>query len=112
MANESFLIKISIILSLLGICVLFLVSRHIEINDTTVSRINGGEESDQVRVRGIVVSARQSENAAFIVVEQTSRINAVLFANNVDVPIGSEVEILGKISDDKSFIVDSISIIK
>ena len=41
--NESYLLKLSLLISILGLIALFLITKNIEINDTTIEKITNEE---------------------------------------------------------------------
>ncbi len=107
--EESLLLKLASVVSLLGIVCLFLLAKHIELNDTSIGRI----ESSRIVLRGNVKSVRQTENAAFLVIIKEEDVNAVAFSNRLNISAGDAVEIEGRASTGKgsAFIIESIKVV-
>ena len=111
--NESFLLKIALVVSVLGIVFLYLISTQIELNDTTIEKITSGSVEDKVSVTGLVTSVKQSGQTTFITLSQTNDVEVVVFSKNLSLAAGDVVKIIGKVQDyngKKEIIADKIEI--
>ncbi|MBN2367956.1 hypothetical protein JXC34_02980 [Candidatus Woesearchaeota archaeon] len=99
MMDDKHLLRIALLFSFLGLAALFLISRNIEINDTTIEKINRGEIVGKAVLEGTVKSIRQSEKATFIVLSQESDLNVIAFSNIAGLETGDRVKITGDIDD-------------
>jgi DNA/RNA endonuclease YhcR with UshA esterase domain len=105
--NESLLLKLSLIFSLIGIIILYLISNKIQINDITIEKINKEELQKSVKIKGRITDTINKEKITILKVLQENEIKVVLFDNNVNFTNGELVEIEGKIDEfnDKKQIV-------
>lgn len=111
--KESTLLRIAIIVSLIGLCLIYAVAESIEISDTTIEKITSGETEETVKITGNVVSVSRKGGATRLVLAETTEINAVVFSSDIELAPGDSVEIAGKISEyngEKEIIADRIII--
>lgn len=94
--KEKTLIAISIIGSLAGLFVLFLLTENIEYNEKTIEKINSEKIQDMIKVNGEVVSARSGGNATFIQIKQPGYIDIIVFNSDLSLDKGENVEVIGK----------------
>ena len=109
--DETQLFRIAIVVALLGMIVLFFAARNVEINETTINKINIGQSENYVAVRGVVKSIKYTNSSTIITILQTTEIQAVAFSPNIIVQVGDEVMIKGKNSEFRGqaqIIADSI----
>jgi RecJ-like exonuclease len=109
--QESFLLKIALVVSVLGIVFLYLISTQIELNDTTIEKITSGSAEDKVSVTGLVTSVKQSGQTTFITLSQTNNVDVVVFSKNLSLAAGDVVKIIGKVQDyngKKEIIADKV----
>jgi DNA/RNA endonuclease YhcR with UshA esterase domain len=97
--DESFLLKIALVVSVLGIIFLYLISTQIELNDTTIEKITSGSVEDKVSVTGLVTSVKQSGKTTFITLSQTNNVDVVVFSKDVNAAAGDNVKITGRVQD-------------
>ena len=111
--NESFLINLAIIVSVLGIVLLYFISGNIEVNDTTIEKITNEEITGSVQIKGKVKEITGTDKVTFLVINQESEIKAIAF-DKLEVNKGDYVEISARVSDDsdeKELIVESLIIV-
>lgn len=96
--KEATILRVSLIVSLLGIGLLFLYMEEVDI--PTVAQLEGMEE-ETVVVKGTVTRASQHENVLFLEVEGTKvePIKVILFTDGVYVSEGDSVEITGTVEE-------------
>jgi len=93
--TESFLYKLSIGVSLIGLTVLFLVSNFTELETTKIRNIQHSDDKD-VRISGTVVEINKFDSVTVIRVAEESSIDTVSFSK-VDVKVGDNVSITGQL---------------
>ncbi len=111
--NESFLVKLAIIVSVLGITLLYFISGNIEVNDTTIQKITNEEITGSVQIKGQVKEITKSDKVTFLVINQESEIKAIAF-DKLEVVQGDYVEITARVSDDsdeKELIVERLKVL-
>ncbi len=96
------LLRIALVIAAIGLAVLIIIARQIEVNDTTVERIGGSS----VRLKGKVVSV--SGNTMIEISRETTE--KVFAFGNVSVEKGSVVEIVGRL-DGGRIIADKITVL-
>ena len=104
--KDSFLLRISIIISILGLVALFVIAKNIEINDTTIEKINHEQIQGQVKVSGIIKQIDTSEKYTSLIISQDSELKAVAFSK-LDLSVGDYVEIIGTL-DENTLIIEEI----
>ncbi|MEK6916368.1 MAG: OB-fold nucleic acid binding domain-containing protein [Nanoarchaeota archaeon] len=111
--NESLLYKSAIIVSIVGLILIFFISNSIEINDTTIDKITNGETLDTVKLVGEVVEITEKSNVTYLLIAETKEITAIAFSNNLSIKKGDSLEIIGKVDEyngKKEIIAESITI--
>ena len=83
--------------------ILFFISGHIKINDTTIEKINNEEIEGLVSISGQVKEITKTDSTTFIVIRQYSDVEAVAFSN-IDVEKDDTVKILCSKDDDNLII--------
>ncbi|MBW2963301.1 OB-fold nucleic acid binding domain-containing protein [Candidatus Woesearchaeota archaeon] len=100
--KERNLFKISLIGSILGIVILWLVSSQIELSESMISKIDSVPEGDEVLVKGVVTKVTDTEKVVFLDVsqEEIKSVTVVLFKDgDVSLAAGDYVEIEGTVED-------------
>ena len=109
--NEKFLLKLALIISVLGLILLYVISKNIEISDTTIEKITNEEIEGDVVIRGTVKEINTRGSTTFLVINQESEIEVIVFSNNVNLSMGDNVKITGQVSEyknQKEIIADKI----
>ena len=100
--KEKTLLKIALIVSLVGLLVLYIISDNITIKQASIEKITLGNKDEMVKVRGIVSRVTDTDKVTIMEIMQPTEITVVLFkGNNQSMPIkeGNEVEIIGKVDE-------------
>ena len=110
--QESTLLKISLIFAILGILVLFFLSKTIKFPESPLL-----EEDGRYTVQGSIARITQRDKVTFIDLQKEDELTVVLFKDYpVDLHSGDYVEIVGKASKDKNgeiqLIGDDVRVIK
>ncbi len=111
--QEKTLLKISLICTLVGIFVLFVISNNIEIKESIVNDINGINVDERALIKGTVNRVVNNEKFTIIKLEKKEFIDILLFENFLDLKKGDKIEIRGSWSNDNELTVlgDEIRII-
>jgi len=107
--NEKRLLQVSLIVSGIGILIIFLISNNIDVNDTTIRKINSEELSGDYVLQGKVVDVVSGNGFSRIKLVQEETVEVIVF-DNVSIESGNDVEIIAKVSDD-SIIAQRIDIL-
>lgn len=100
--KEKTLLKIALICSVVGIALLYIFSEGIEIDESTIDKINKGSIGESVKIKGVLSKVSNAENAVFLEITQPQTIDIVLFKDkhtNITMEEGDYVEIIGKIEE-------------
>jgi DNA/RNA endonuclease YhcR with UshA esterase domain len=100
--KEKTLLKIALIVSLVGLAVLYFASNNLSLDESRIEKITLENKDDFVKVKGVVSKVIDSDKAAIIDIMQPNTIKVVLFkADNKPTTIkeGQEVEIIGKVDE-------------
>ena len=109
--NEKSLLKLALLISVIGLILLFIISKNIEINDTTIEKITNEEIEGDVVIKGTIKEINSRGSATFLVISQESEIEVIVFSNNVNLSKGDNVKITGQVSEyknQKEIIADKI----
>jgi len=108
--NEKFLLKLVLLISVLGLILLYMISRNVVVDDTTIEKITNEEIEGKVVVNGIVKEINTKGNTTVLVIGQESDIKVIVFSN-INLSKGEVVKIFGKVSeynDEKEIIAEKI----
>lgn len=105
--NESFMLKLAVFISVLGIIFLFIIAKNIEISNTNIQKINHENIEGKIIVSGIIKEIHSSDKFTTIIINEQSELKAVAFSN-INLSVGDYVKITGNYQDD-SLIIDEIS---
>jgi len=100
--QEKTLLKIALIISLLGLLVIYLISDNITIKEKNIEKITIENKDEFVKLRGIVSKVIDTEKVTIMEITQPQEITVVLFKNeNKTMPIqqGNQVEVIGKVDE-------------
>ena len=112
--NEKSLLKLALLISVLGLILLYIVSKNIVIDDTTIEKITNEEIEGDVVIKGTIKEINSRGGTTFLVISQESEIEVIVFSNNVNLSKGDNVKITGQVSeyqDQKEIVADKIEII-
>lgn len=100
--REKTLLKTALIVSLVGLLVLYIISDSITIKQASIEKITLDNKDEMVKVKGIVSRVADTGKVTIMEIMQPTEITVVLFKdNNQSMPIreGNEVEIIGKVDE-------------
>ncbi|MEK6860938.1 MAG: OB-fold nucleic acid binding domain-containing protein [Nanoarchaeota archaeon] len=104
--QEKTLLKISLVVSIIGIFILYLISSKMSLNTINISEINEDLIDKEVKVRGMIKQYQDGPSVKILKVEDDSGfIKVVVFKNkdkNTDLKTKTNIEITGKIKKYKS----------
>ena len=95
--KESTLLKIALVVGLLGIAVLFMLSRQIKVDSVMISRLDG-VEGEGVVVEGVVVGVNSGDGVVFLMLQKDEMLDVVLFGDVPSVEIGDYVQVRGTVA--------------
>lgn len=98
--EEKTLLKVSLIVALLGIVVLYFISSGISLD--IIEGMDGVKEEEEVKIAGVVGKVVEGDNVVFLEVlnKKVEKIKVVLFKDGgVSLAEGDYVEILGTVED-------------
>lgn len=108
--KEKNLILFSIFIAISGIILLFIISKQIQINNTTIQKINNEQIVGTVKFNGIVKKISSSDKFTKITLSNQNEIEAVAF-DNLSLSVNDKVKVTGKYNEDKTLIIDTIRLI-
>ncbi len=92
--------KIAIISALAGVFILYLISDNIQLDDSSIARIEEEEIGSDVKVKGVVNDVFNGEKLSIITITQPSDMKIVLY-DNVSIAEGDYIEVIGEIDEYK-----------
>ena len=96
--NEDRLLLLALIFSIIGLVSLFLISRKIEITDTTIEKITKEQIGDSVKITGKVTDIVEKSGFTLFTLSQNKQIKVVAYSN-VSADIGDMIEVTGRIEE-------------
>lgn len=103
--DEGILLKASIVCTVIGLIVLYLIAGKMTADETAINRITMGQSDDAVIVKGKVSRIFDKENIMIIELQKNEKISVVMFKQNypghIDLKEGDFVEVTGKVEDYK-----------
>ena len=100
--KEQTLLKIALIVSLLGLLILYLISDNIDLKERNIEKITLDNKDEFVKLTGTVNKVIDTEKVTIMEIMQEQEITVVLFKDeNKTMPIqeGNEVEVIGKVDE-------------
>ncbi|MFH1769990.1 MAG: hypothetical protein ABH828_00355 [archaeon] len=111
--KDSFLLKIALGCSLVGIVALFFIMRFTELDEFSISELYLLEDGSEVKIVGVVEKVVNSNNVTIISVSQKEIISGVIF-EKLEVSEGERVEITGALETyegEKEVLVEKIAVL-
>ena len=100
--QDKTLLKISVICSLVGIIVLFLIADNLNLSTTEISKIQQSELGKQVKITGKIESLSETDTLMFLTVgqEKIETVSVVLFKDSdIALEKGDNIELTGTLED-------------
>ncbi len=96
--KEKTLLKIAVISALAGIFALYLISDNIQLDESSIAKIEEEEIGNDVKVKGIVKDVFNGEKISIITITQPEEMKIILY-DNVSVSEGDYIEVIGEIDE-------------
>ncbi|MBU0758565.1 MAG: hypothetical protein KKF44_10945 [Nanoarchaeota archaeon] len=112
--NEKMLLRISVLFAVIGISALFIISKSIEINNTTIEKIYGEKIGDEVEITGKAIQIIRNEKFTVIKMAQESEIEVIAYDNIAEIREGDALSVKGRIdeyNEKRQIVADKITII-
>lgn len=113
--DEGLLLKASIVCTVVGLIVLYLIAGRMEADETSINKITNGLADGSVVVKGKVNRISDNENVMIIELEKNEKISVVMFKKNypsqINLAEGDLVEVTGKVEDyngEKEIIAENV----
>lgn len=97
------MLKVSVVCSIVGLVVLYIISGRIEIEETTINKITMGQSDSDVIVKGKVSRIFEKDDLMVLELEKNEKISVVMFRKNfpdyIGIKEGDSVEVQGSVED-------------
>ena len=100
--KEKTLLKVALIVSLLGLLILYLISDNLEIKEKNIEKITIDNKDEFVKIKGTVSNIVDTEKVTIMEILQPQEITVVFFKNEdktINIQQGNEVEVIGKVDE-------------
>ncbi len=98
--DEKTLLKIGLIITIVGITILYFISGKIDIEEKTISKITAENIGEDVKIKGTVSRVTDLDAVMIIDISQPNYMTAVLFKDGeINIKKGDYVEITGEIDE-------------
>lgn len=111
--NNSFLLKLSLVCSIVGVVTLYLILQFVELDDSSIVELDDLSEGTLVKVVGVVESVNSREDFTVFSISQNVLVDAVVF-DSVNISAGLRVEVTGKLEEyngKKELLVEKIILV-
>jgi RecJ-like exonuclease len=96
--KEKTLLKLSVVVSIIGLAVLFIALKNISIDTIMLNKIDGLVD-EQVIIEGVVVDISITNSTTFVKIEKNELTSVILFGKTPLVETGDFVQIRGKVAE-------------
>ena len=116
--KEKTLLKAALIITLVGLAVLYLISGSIEIEETNMEKITLQNKGDFVKIKGTVSNKVDAGKITILDITQPHEITVILIKRDnktIQINHGNEVEIIGKVDEyngKMEIIADKVRVIR
>jgi len=97
------LLKISILISVIGILILLLLSNIIEPKQYKISEINSLKEFEKVKIKGKIISQKNYQNLKIITLSDTTGKIDVLLNKDINFTKNTTIIVYGTIKEYKNY---------
>ncbi|MBI2545768.1 hypothetical protein HYV81_01165 [Candidatus Woesearchaeota archaeon] len=111
--RESLLLKVALATSLIGLMLLYFFAERIELDESTISKIDRTDIGNFVKVQGKVTKVYDNKDYTVLQIQQPETIS-VIFFSNATINEQDNVEIIGRVSEFKGkqqIVADRIRVI-
>ncbi len=95
--KDSTLLRISLVISILGILILFFIAESIKIEDKNINELEDYKDKT-IKVKGIIEEVTNTESAVFLKIRQYNIVDVVVF-EPLNVTKGRYAEITGEVDE-------------
>lgn len=96
--KEKTLFKLSLIIIIIGLIILFFVSENIEIDEKAISKINAENLDEHVKLTGKITNIYQTDKVTILELEKPESITVVIF-EKMNLNKDDLVEIIGTVEE-------------
>lgn len=93
--KEKTLLKISLVITILGIIMLFFISKTLDINENIISADNIDKE---IKVTGLVTKVTETDKVTFLEISKPEKVTACVF-DKVDIKVDDKVTVEGELEE-------------
>ena len=99
--NDSSLLKLSLICSLIGIFILIIISERINISESNIANITKNDVDKSVKIKGYITMLAETPGLYILKIkDSTAEITTIVFKEEqINITKGSLVEIEGKVKE-------------
>lgn len=98
--KEKTLLKIALIISMVGIVILFFTSQKIGVTEKDIGKINADNTGEIVKIKGNLNKITRTEKAVFLEITQPAEIIVIILeGKNISLAEGQTIEVIGKIDE-------------
>ncbi|MBN2458563.1 OB-fold nucleic acid binding domain-containing protein [Candidatus Woesearchaeota archaeon] len=113
MVDDSTLVRSAMVSIIIGLSVLFFISKSITVDERDIGSLNDLDIEKAVLVRGTVKDIRADEGFSVFTIRKTEEISVVVF-KNITMPLGSDVLVYGTVDEyngELEIIADRIEVV-
>lgn len=97
--QEKTLLKISIISSIIGLIILYLISSFTTIENFEIKDLTLNDLDKTIKVQGLITRITPTDSITILEVAQHNKMPVIIFDTNISTNIGDEISVLGKVEE-------------
>ncbi len=97
--QESTLLKISVVSSIIGLALLFFLSMFTKLENTEIKELSIADIDRTIKIQGLVSRVNPGEKITFLEIVQHNKMPVLVFSTNLTLNSGDEVEVVGKVTE-------------
>jgi len=98
--KEKILLKIALIISIVGIVLLFYATEKMDVEEQTIDRITKDNLDETVKISGKITKITDMGTVMFFDIEQKNTMPVLVFKKeDVNIGVGDYVQVIGKVED-------------
>lgn len=115
--EDSFLLKIALILAIFGILLLYIISLSFTIPENNINNTKNMKDNEIIRIKGTITNVKELNKTLILDISQQNSIKAVFFKksdSDSELKEGYSVDISGKIriyNNKPEIVIDKLKII-
>jgi DNA/RNA endonuclease YhcR with UshA esterase domain len=97
--QESTLLKIAVVSSIVGLILLFVISTFSSVDSVDINKVTALDVDKTVKITGLVSKVMPRGTITYLDITQHNKMPVLIFDTNLTINTGDEVEVTGKVQE-------------